>query len=35
MEAIDAGASRIVVGRPVLKAVNPEQALEFILEGKG
>jgi len=35
MEAIDAGASRIVVGRPVLKAVNPERALDFILEGKG
>lgn len=34
-EAIAAGASRIVIGRPVLNAADPEGALEFILEGKG
>jgi len=34
-EAIAAGASRIVIGRPVLKAADPEEALEIILEGKG
>ena len=33
-EAIAAGASRIVIGRPVLNAADPEGALEFILEGK-
>jgi orotidine-5'-phosphate decarboxylase len=35
LEAIVAGASRIVIGRPVLNAADPEGALEFILEGKG
>ena len=34
-EAITAGASRIVIGRPVLNAPDPEGVLEFILEGKG
>jgi orotidine-5'-phosphate decarboxylase len=34
-EAINAGASRIVIGRPVLTAADPERALELILEGKG
>jgi orotidine-5'-phosphate decarboxylase len=34
-EAIEAGASRIVIGRPVLNATNPEEALEIILEGNG
>ncbi|NBT23608.1 orotidine-5'-phosphate decarboxylase [bacterium] len=32
-EAIGAGASRIVVGRPILKSDNPEAALEVILSG--
>jgi orotidine-5'-phosphate decarboxylase len=34
-EAITAGASRIVIGRPVLNAADPEGALELIMEGKG
>jgi len=34
-EAIVAGASRIVVGRPILKASNPEAVLESILSGSG
>jgi len=32
-EAIQAGASRIVVGRPVLQAENPEAVLDRILAG--
>ena len=34
-EAIGEGASRIVVGRPILKASNPEAVLESILSGRG
>ncbi len=34
-EAINEGASRVVVGRPVLRAANPEEVLDLILEGKG
>jgi len=34
-EAIVAGASRIVVGRPILRASNPEAVLETILSGMG
>jgi orotidine-5'-phosphate decarboxylase len=34
-EAIGEGASRIVVGRPILKASNPEAVLESILSGSG
>ena len=34
-EALGEGASRVVVGRPVLRAANPEEVLDLILEGKG
>ncbi len=34
-EAIGDGASRIVVGRPVLKAINPEAVLDQILSSPG
>ena len=34
-EAICEGASRVVVGRPVLRASNPEEVLDLILEGRG
>jgi len=34
-EALSEGASRVVVGRPVLRAANPEEVLDLILEGKG
>ena len=34
-EAIGEGASRVVVGRPVLRASKPEEVLDLILEGKG
>ena len=34
-EAIEEGASRIVVGRPILKSSNPEAVLETILSGRG
>ena len=34
-EAIGDGASRVVVGRPVLRASKPEEVLDLILEGKG
>lgn len=34
-EALGEGASRVVVGRPVLCAANPEEVLDLILEGKG
>lgn len=34
-DAVDEGASRIVVGRPILKAANPEAVLESILSGRG
>jgi orotidine-5'-phosphate decarboxylase len=32
-EAIEAGASRIVLGRPVLRAKQPEVILDGILAG--
>jgi orotidine-5'-phosphate decarboxylase len=34
-DAIGEGASRIVIGRPILKAANPEAVLESILSGSG
>ncbi|MCX6936239.1 MAG: orotidine-5'-phosphate decarboxylase [Verrucomicrobia bacterium] len=35
VEAIQEGASRIVIGRPVLRAANPEEVLDLIVSGKG
>lgn len=34
-EAIRDGASRVVIGRPILKAANPEKALDQILSAPG
>jgi orotidine-5'-phosphate decarboxylase len=34
-EAIGEGASRIVIGRPILKSSDPEAVLESILSGRG